>query len=110
MERRTPPQHSWATLLRASFDGALPQAAQAGGSPAPAEASAAVDDLVAKAMRDVERHAASATATKARALALRADAGAALQAAAVLEAASGPGRLPRAAGEGRSGPALDVRR
>ncbi len=113
MDRRTPPSHNWAKLLRASFEGASSPdglTARPGTSPEPAEAVMEVDDLLAKAVADVERHAVSATATRARVLALRADAGAALQAAAILEAGSGPGARSRAVGERTPGATLDVRR
>lgn len=112
MGRRTPPQHYWATLLRASFDGAPSPDAVAtplAASPEPVDDPLKVDDLLAKAVADVERHVASASATRAQLAGLRHEAAAALQAAVAAEA-TGRGPATSAPGKASSGTTLDVRR
>jgi hypothetical protein len=105
--RRTPPQHRWAALLRGSFERAVAQ------RDAPEEAADecnGIDELIAKVMADIERHAASASATRSRAAVLCAEAAAALRATAIAEAASEPGGTARARKQGEAGRTLDVRR
>lgn len=112
MGRRTPPQHYWATLLRASFDGApSPNAVAAppAASPEPVDGPLKVEDLLAKAVVDIERHAALASATRAQLAGLRNEAAAALQAAVAAEA-TGRGQAMPVPGKTSSGTTLDVRR
>ncbi|MHB1310475.1 MAG: hypothetical protein ACYC3L_00565 [Gemmatimonadaceae bacterium] len=113
MDRRTPPQHYWAALLRASFES--PAAKLDDGQGRPGDPSAGdppveADDLVARVMADIDRHAVSAAATRNRIQMLRADAGAALQAAAIAEAKKGPESAGSADLPGDQGHRLDVRR
>ncbi|MBA4070779.1 MAG: hypothetical protein C0497_02945 [Gemmatimonas sp.] len=112
MDRRTPPQHYWAALLRASFDGVPPPdavVALPAVSPEPVDGSLNVDDLLARAVADVERHAASASTTRAHLAGLRNEAAAALQAAVAAEA-MGRAQATPVPGKTPSGTTLDVRR
>jgi hypothetical protein len=112
MGRRTPPQHYWAALLRASLDGTpFPETAAAppAASPESVDDPWKVDDLLAKAVADVERHAASASATRAQLAGLRDEAAAALQAAVAAEA-TGRGQAAPMSGKASAGTTLDVRR
>lgn len=110
MDRRTPPQHYWAALLRASFDGAPAAGAIAalpGVSPAPVDDSLNVDDLLAKAVADVERHATSASGTRTHLASSRHEADAALQAAIATEPTGGE-PAARVPGKPPAGTILDV--
>jgi hypothetical protein len=106
MDRRTPGQQHWAKLLSVSFDAGTP-AAGATVDGEPVDPSIAIDDLVAKATVEVERHAASALSTRNRLQALHGKADATLRAAA---REAEPGRPGASPGLGGRGQVLDVRR
>lgn len=105
--RRTPPQQHWARLLRVPFEGT---AGQPGQPEEPAEQPVGVDDLIVKVATEIERHAATAAATRLRSEALRASARAALQAASTAARSTASASRGAAKGPEPSGSTLDVRR
>lgn len=118
MNRRTPPQHYWTTLLRSSFENPAAKTDDGPGKPgdSPVEdcqvgdRPVEIDDLLVRVMADIERHAASASATRNRIQVFHADARAAVQAAAIAEAKKGPESAGGADLRGDPGHLLDVRR
>ena len=107
MARRTPPPQYWANLLRGSLAEA---ATPTGESVVRAAEPAGPDDVVAKAIAGIERHAVSAAEMKGHLRKLCAEAGAAIQSAAIRQATAGPGGTAPTDEFHRFGQTLDVRR